>query len=125
MAVRITRVYDSPAPSDGSRVLIDRIWPCGVSQSAANIDLWLPDVAPSSAVRQWFGHDLARWKECRRRYRMELRKHSDLAAPLREQARKGPMTSIYSTRDTEHNQAVVLLEWLTTGARVSGPASKR
>jgi uncharacterized protein YeaO (DUF488 family) len=110
--VRIKRAYEPPARGDGTRVLVDRLWPRGVSKADAGITQWMKDVAPSSELRKWFGHDPARWEEFRRRYRAELAARKALVAQLRELARKGPLTLVYSARDQAHNQAVVLRETL-------------
>jgi uncharacterized protein YeaO (DUF488 family) len=110
--VRIKRAYEAPASGDGTRVLVDRLWPRGVSKAEAGITQWMKDVAPSSELRKWFGHDPGRWEEFRRRYRTELAGKKALVAELRELARKGPLTLVYSARDQAHNQAVVLRETL-------------
>ena len=110
--VRIKRAYEPPARGDGARVLVDRLWPRGVSKADAGITQWMKDVAPSSELRKWFGHDPARWEEFRRRYRAELAARKALVADLRKLARKGPLTLVYSARDQAHNQAVVLRETL-------------
>lgn len=106
--IRLRRVYDQPGADDGLRVLVDRIWPRGVSKERARIDLWLRDVAPSDALRRWFGHDPAHWEEFQARYRQELEADPARLAPLLEAVRRGPVTLLYSTRDEQHNQAVVL-----------------
>ena len=106
--VRLKRAYEPKAPSDGTRILIDRLWPRGVSKAAAAIDRWVKEIAPSTTLRKWFGHDPARWPEFRRRYAAELREHADELASLRNQARRGPITLIYSAHDEAHNDAVVL-----------------
>ncbi len=106
--IKLKRAYDLPAPSDGKRILIDRLWPRGLTKKAAAIDEWVKKVAPSTALRKWFGHDPARWQEFRRRYASEVREHAAELRILRAQARKGPITLIYSARDETHNDAVVL-----------------
>lgn len=111
-AIRIKRIYEPPASTDGQRVLVDRVWPRGVSKAEADLTLWLKDVAPSTGLRQWFGHDPARWAEFRKCYRAELDANPDAVAKLRALAAKGPLTLLYGARDTEHNQAVVLAEYL-------------
>jgi uncharacterized protein YeaO (DUF488 family) len=108
--VRLKRAYEPPAPDDGERILVDRLWPRGVSKAHAAIDAWMKDIAPSTALRQWFGHDPARWDSFRDRYAEELRVHSDLVEQLRDRARRGPITLVYSARDAQHNDAVVLRE---------------
>jgi uncharacterized protein YeaO (DUF488 family) len=106
--VALKRAYEPPASNDGTRVLVDRLWPRGVSKSEAAIDKWMKDIAPSTELRKWFGHDPERWPEFRRRYRAEIAGHSDLLAELRELGRRGRLTLVYSARDEAHNDAVVL-----------------
>jgi uncharacterized protein YeaO (DUF488 family) len=106
--IKLKRAYDSPASTDGKRILIDRLWPRGLTKKAAAIDQWVKEVAPSSALRKWFGHDPARWHEFRRRYASEVREHAAELRDLRAQAREGPITLVYSASDESHNDAVVL-----------------
>jgi uncharacterized protein YeaO (DUF488 family) len=106
--VRMKRAYERPARDDGTRILIDRLWPRGLSKKAAAVDEWLKDIAPSTALRQWFGHDAARWKEFQRRYRDEIRQNPLQLRKLRALARQGPITLVFSARDEAHNDAVVL-----------------
>ena len=110
--IRLRRAYDPPVPEDGRRVLVDRIWPRGITREAARVAAWLPEVAPSSALRRWFGHDPARWIEFRRRYRSELAANPGALDPLLAAARQGVITLVYGARDERHNQAVVLREVL-------------
>ena len=121
--LRLKRAYEPAAEGDGRRVLVDRIWPRGVSKDEARIDLWLKEVAPSTALRQWFGHKPERWAEFRKRYRHELDNNGDAVAKLRALARRGAVTLLYAARDTEHNQAVVLADFLAR--RVSSSAGSR
>lgn len=114
-AVALKRAYEKPARGDGTRVLVDRLWPRGVAKDKAAIDHWLKDVAPSTALRKWFGHDPARWAEFRRRYRAELAKRPEALAELRRLAKGGTLTLVYGARDSEHNEAVVLQELLSEG----------
>lgn len=107
-SVRLKRAYEPATPDDGERILVDRLWPRGVSKADAALDAWMKDIAPSTALRQWFAHDPARWDMFRDRYAEELRDHADLVAQLRERARHGPITLVYSAHDAEHNDAVVL-----------------
>jgi uncharacterized protein YeaO (DUF488 family) len=109
---RIKRVYEDPAPDDGSRVLVDRIWPRGVAKEEARIKLWLRDVAPSTALRKWFAHRPERWAEFKRRYFDELSAQPDAVMQLRTLAESGPVTLVYSARDEAHNQARALAEYL-------------
>lgn len=106
--VRLKRAYEPPAPEDGERILVDRLGPRGVSKADAALDAWMKDIAPSTGLRQWFAHDPARWENFRDRYAEELRNHADLVEQLRERARRGPITLVYSAHDAEHNDAVVL-----------------
>ena len=106
--VQLKRAYERPARDDGTRILIDRLWPRGLTKEAAAIDEWLKDIAPSTALRQWFGHDPARWQEFRRRYRDEVRQNRPLFDRLRALARQGPITLVFSAHDELHNDAVVL-----------------
>lgn len=115
MHVRTKRVYEPAASSDGYRVLIDRLWPRGVSRERARLDAWEKDLAPSTALREWFGHRPNRFEEFRRRYVEELRHERPRLAELRRRARKGTLTLVYSARDTEHNDAVVLASVLRRG----------
>jgi uncharacterized protein YeaO (DUF488 family) len=117
MAVRLKRAYEPAERSDGYRVLIDRIWPRGVSKEQAHLDEWARELAPSSELRRWFGHDPAKFEEFRRRYRDELAAQAEKLRELRGRARKGTLTLIYSARDTEHNDAVVLAELLRARSR--------
>jgi uncharacterized protein YeaO (DUF488 family) len=110
--VKLKRVYERPAQDDGIRVLVDRLWPRGVKKADAAIDRWLKEIAPSTALRQWFGHDPARWEEFRRRYVEELRAHAEELAELRALAKRGTITLVYGARDEMHNDAVVLRELL-------------
>ena len=110
--IRLKRAYDLPSAEDGLRVLVDRLWPRGLAKSEAAIDRWLKEVAPSSELRRWFGHDPRKWNEFRRKYQVELSGRGDLLKELRLAAREGPLTLVYSARDQEHNQAVVLCDVL-------------
>jgi uncharacterized protein YeaO (DUF488 family) len=110
--VRLKRAYEPPAPDDGARILIDRLWPRGVSKAGAAVDQWLKDIAPSTELRKWFAHDPAKWQEFRRRYAEEVRRQPDLLDQLRSLARKGTLTLVYSAHDEAHNDAVVLRELL-------------
>lgn len=112
MSVRTKRIYDAPSDGDGYRVLVDRIWPRGLPKSEAQVDRWLKEIAPSTELRRWFGHDPSRWDEFRRRYRSELEGSSALVQELLEKARGAPLTLLFSARDLQRNQAVVLREWL-------------
>ncbi|MFT9332511.1 MAG: DUF488 domain-containing protein [Acetobacter persici] len=110
--IQVRRVYDAPSPTDGTRVLVDRLWPRGVSKERAALDLWLKDIAPSTALREWFGHDPARWEGFCQRYRAELDANPACVEQLETLARKGPMTLLFGARNTEQNEAVVLAAYL-------------
>jgi uncharacterized protein YeaO (DUF488 family) len=110
--IRIKRIYDAPARSDGWRVLVDRIWPRGISKDSAAVDEWLREIAPSTELRKWFAHDPQRWTEFRRRYRAELRGRTSELNALRQRAARRRVTLLYGARDTQFNQAVVLEETL-------------
>ena len=108
--VRLKRIYDEPAPEDGLRVLVDRLWPRGVSRETARIDAWMKEVAPSDELRRWFGHDPERWSEFRRRYREELLNKRDLIEQLHHAAEQGALTLLFAARNSQQNNAVVLKE---------------
>ncbi len=110
--IRLKRAYEAPSPEDGTRVLVDRLWPRGVKKSAAKIDEWVKELAPSTELRKWFGHDPTRWEEFRRRFTAEMRDHADALDKLRTRAREGPLTLIYAAQDEAHNDAVVLRDLL-------------
>ncbi|MGA7488546.1 MAG: DUF488 domain-containing protein [Xanthobacteraceae bacterium] len=119
--IKLKRVYEPAARSDGTRVLVDRLWPRGLRKEAAAIDHWLKDLAPSTALRQWFGHDVERWAEFRQRYRAEIAEHPEALAALESLARKGPVTLLFGAHDELHNNAVVLRELLTGRATTRTP----
>ena len=110
--IRILRVHDDPSQSVGARLLVDRLWPRGIAKAELGHDDWIREVAPSSGLRKWFGHDPARWEEFRRRYRAELDANSEAVERCLRWCRKGPVTLLYGARDREHNQAVVLRDYL-------------
>ena len=113
--IRIKRAYESAGNSDGRRVLVDRIWPRGVSKSAAKLDAWEKELAPSTELRKWFDHDPKKFAKFRERYVDELRAHREELTALRRSGRNGRLTLVYSAKDEEHNQAVVLAEILRRG----------
>ena len=106
--IRLKRAYEDPSPLDGHRVLVERLWPRGVTKERAALDLWLKEVAPSTELRRWFNHDAARWPEFQRRYREELLRRPQELAELRRLAAAGPVTLVYGSRDEQHNAALVL-----------------
>jgi uncharacterized protein YeaO (DUF488 family) len=117
MDIRLKRAYDEPAISDGYRILIDRLWPRGVSKTDAEIDEWARELAPTTALRKWFGRKPERSDEFRWRNAAELATHDDKLRELRDRACKGKLTLVYSARDEEHNDAAVLAEILRRGER--------
>jgi uncharacterized protein YeaO (DUF488 family) len=121
--VLIKRAYGEPARSDGYRVLVDRLWPRGVGKDALRLDLWAREVAPSPALRKWFGHDPARFREFARRYHAELRHEParSLLADLERRAARGPVTLVYGARDEEHNGAAVLRDAIEDALRSHAP----
>jgi uncharacterized protein YeaO (DUF488 family) len=114
--IRLKRAYLPPSPEDGLRVLVDRLWPRGVRKADAAIDRWDKEVAPSTELRRWFGHDPTRWEEFRVRYGAELSRNAALVSELRGLARKGRLTLVYAARDELHNEAVVLRDILVRGS---------
>jgi uncharacterized protein YeaO (DUF488 family) len=107
--IKIKRIYEKPAKEDGWRVLVDRLWPRGVKKEAAHLDAWMKDVAPSDALRKWFGHEPKKWGDFQRRYRSELAKKRELVAELKKMAKEhGTLTLLFGAKDEEHNEAVVL-----------------
>jgi uncharacterized protein YeaO (DUF488 family) len=110
--VRIKRVYDPPEPEDGARFLVERLWPRGVKKERLRADGWLKEAAPSGELRRWFGHDPAKWPEFRRRYFAELARHADAWKPIRQAARRGNVTLLYSAHDEKHNSALALKAYL-------------
>lgn len=116
--IEIARVYDSPHSKSGAksstRYLVERLWPRGIKKESLQLDGWLNDVAPSSPLRKWYSHEVERWPEFRRRYLAELRKNSTVWQPVLEAARRGNVTLLYSARDTEHNSALVLRDFLNS-----------
>ena len=112
--IQIKRAYEPPAPGDGKRILLDRLWPRGVKKEALALDQWAKELAPSTELRQWFGHDPALWPEFRKRYAVELRAHAELLESLRALARQGTITLVYGAHDEAHNNAVAMREFLLT-----------
>ncbi len=123
--IQLKRVYDQAEPEDGARFLVERLWPRGVAKAHLRMDAWLKEAAPSEALRRWFAHDPAKWNEFRRRYRAELADRPEALAPIREAARHGTVTLIYSSHDAEHNNAVALKQFLDRSRGRSMRASGR
>ena len=110
--VKLKRAYDAPLVNDGKRILVDRLWPRGVSKADAAIEQWMKEIAPSTELRKWFGHEPAKWDEFCRRYVEELRRNEELLDQLRSLARKGTVTLVYAAHDEAHNDAIVLRDVL-------------
>lgn len=106
--IQLKRVYEKSSRRDGVRILVDRLWPRGLTKERAAVTLWLKDVAPSSELRKWFGHDPAKWKEFQVRYRKELRQKKDALTLLKQKSKDRTVTLVYGARDEQHNEAVVL-----------------
>ena len=112
MSILLKRAYESPEPGDGLRILVDRLWPRGVAKESAQIDLWLKEVAPSTALRQWFGHDPLKWHEFRVRYFEELGQHPEAVEELAQHAGRGVVTLVYGAKDKAHSHALALKDYL-------------
>ena len=120
--IRIKRAYEPPAPGDGTRILIDRLWPRGVKKETLALSQWNKELSPSTELRQWFGHDPALWLEFRCRYAAELQPHAEQLDALRALARQGTVTLVYGAHDETHNDAVALREFLLTPEEMRPPA---
>jgi len=113
VTIKVKRVYDQPAPEDGYRVLVDRLWPRGLSKESAHVDLWMRDVAPTTELRKWYGHEVSKWLEFRQRYEKELAQHGELLDLIRDiEHQRKTVTLLFGARDQERNEAVVLAEAL-------------
>lgn len=111
--IKLKRIYEKADKADGFRVLVDRLWPRGISKEKAQLGLWLKDIAPSSELRKWFGHDPKKWQEFKKRYKGELKEKKEVVNELKTLEKKHKVTTIlYGAKDTEHNEAVVLVELL-------------
>ncbi len=112
MSIRLKRVYDAPSEMDGTRILVDRLWPRGLSKQKAQIDYWFKELAPSTELRKWFNHDPEKWHSFRERYFKELDSHPEIVEQVNNNIRKGDVTFIYAAKDEQHNNAVALKEYL-------------
>lgn len=112
MIVHIKRVYEEPDPSDGKRILIDRLWPRGLTKEKAKVDLWLKEIAPTAELRKWFGHEPSKWTEFKKRYQEELQDNHETVNILLSEIKKGKVTLIYSAKDEKYNDAVELKKYL-------------
>ncbi len=110
--IRLKRAYEPPTEEDGTRILVERLWPRGVSKEQVAIDLWLKEIGPSTELRKWYGHDLDKWEEFRKRYWAELDQKADLLNDLRQKLKAGPVTFVFAAKDEQHNSAVILKESL-------------
>ena len=115
--VNVRRVYEPPSRKDGTRILVERLWPRGLSKERAAIDLWMKEVAPSAELRTWFGHDPSKWDEFRKRYWAELERNPEAVALLKQQIKKTTVTFVYAARDAEHNSAAALKQFLAQRRR--------
>jgi uncharacterized protein YeaO (DUF488 family) len=115
--IELKRAYEEPSPSDGRRILVERLWPRGLTKQRAALDLWLKEAAPSAELRRWFAHDISRWPEFRQRYRDELRSRPNELAVLRRLSAEGRVTFVYGAQDEQHNSALVLREVVEDSAR--------
>jgi len=115
--IQVKRAYEPVSRTDGRRFLVERLWPRGLSKATVHVEAWLKDAGPSTALRKWFNHDPEKWDEFRRRYRQELDDRPDAWAPILTAARRGVVTLVYSSHDTEHNNAVALQEYLQARMR--------
>lgn len=121
--ITVKRAYDPISRADGTRVLVERLWPRGLSKAKLHVDAWLKEVGPSTDLRKWFGHDPDKWDEFRKRYRRELDSRPDAWQAIVSAARRGPVTLVYSSHDTEHNNAVALQDYLEAKKRRSPRAA--
>ena len=113
MNIRIKRVYELPAKDDGLRVLVDRLWPRGLTKEKAAVDLWLKEIAPGTGLRKWFAHDSDKWAGFKKKYITELKENKEPVSLLKEKIKKGTVTLLYGAKDQEHNEAVVLLDYVS------------
>ena len=123
--IKLKRAYERPVARDGTRILIDRLWPRGVKKANAAIDQWAKDISPSTALRKWFGHDPTRWPEFQRRYAAEVRQHPEQLTKLRAVARRGLITLVFSAHDEVHNDAVALRDFLLERQPKQNPRPSR
>ena len=113
MNIKIKRVYEKPDKTDGFRILVDRLWPRGLTKEKAAADLWLKDIAPSTELRKWFNHEPEKWKEFIKKYLVELKENKEPVSLLKECVKKGPVTLIYGARDQEHNEALIIKNFIS------------
>ena len=118
MDLKIKRVYEKPSGEDGFRILVDRLWPRGLTKEKASVDLWLKEIAPSTMLRKWFGHDPDKWNEFRKRYLLELDQNKEQVILLNEHLKNGTVTLLYGTKDEGHNEAIVLRDMINTARKI-------
>jgi uncharacterized protein YeaO (DUF488 family) len=114
--IRLKRAYNPPSEDDGLRILVERLWPRGLSKEKAAIDLWLKEIAPSPELRRWYGHEPARWDEFCKRYRQEIEVNAEVLSDLEKRLKSGPVTFVYAARDEQHNSALILKEYLESAS---------
>jgi len=110
--IQVKRIYESPSPDDGYRILVDRLWPRGIKKDDANFDLWLKEIAPSDSLRKWFNHEAEKWEEFKRRYSKELDRKQDLVDQLSQHGKKGKVMFLFGAKDESYNNAIALREYL-------------
>lgn len=113
MSMKVKRVYEKPDQADGFRILVDRLWPRGLTKEKAGVDLWLKEIAPSTALRKWFNHDPEKWEEFKVRYLSELNQNQEAVVLLNEQLKKGEVTLLYGAKDRQQNEALVLFQYFS------------
>ncbi len=113
MNIKIKRVYEKPGKEDGSRILVDRLWPRGVTKEKAALDFWLKEIAPTTELRKWFNHDPAKWNEFIKKYLKELKENEESVSILKDFLKKGPVTLIYAAKDEAHNEALVIKDFVS------------
>ena len=112
MEIKLKRVYENSTKEDGIRILVDRLWPRGLTKQKASVDMWLKEIAPSTELRKWFHHDPSRWEQFKKRYLLELKSKEEQIELLKKKLKVGPVTLVYGAKDEEHNEALVLKELL-------------
>ncbi len=113
MKIKIKRVYEKPVKEDGFRILVDRLWPRGLSKGKAAVDLWFKEIAPSTELRKWFAHDPAKWTEFQKKYKKELQENSGAVSELKKYVESGNVTLLYAAHDEEHNQAIIIKDFIS------------
>lgn len=117
MNITLKRVYEKPVVSDGKRILVDRLWPRGLTKEKAKVDIWLKEIAPTTELRKWFNHEPKKWREFKKRYRAEMYSNTGTLSSLKEYVTNGKVTVVYGAKDVEHNEAVVIKEYLEENNR--------